>query len=378
MLSGQENAGGSGQMKIAAPDCGAFQRSPYSDSVFHESMNTSAQAQQTIHEDDVAAIDQLGQLYANLNSELGKVIIGQQEVIERLAISIFGRGHSLLMGVPGLAKTLLISSLAQTMSLTFSRIQFTPDLMPMDITGTDILQDDVTGGKRIFEFVKGPIFANIVLADEINRAPAKTQAALLEAMQEHKVTIMGKTFHLDQPFFVLATQNPVEQEGTYPLPEAQLDRFMFLIEVGYPSADEELRIARETTGDVRNTLNHIISGEELMRFQSLVRRLPVPDHLYDYAVSLVRRTRPDDPTAPDWIKQYVSWGAGPRAVQYLILGAKARAALQGSYMARMEDIEAVAEPVLVHRVLTNFTAESEGFSSKKIVSRLIEETSKDA
>jgi MoxR-like ATPase len=197
-------------------------------------------------------------------------------------------------------------------------------------------------------------------------------------MQEHKVTIMGKTFHLDQPFFVLATQNPVEQEGTYPLPEAQLDRFMFLIEVGYPSADEELRIARETTGDVRNTLNHIISGEELMRFQSLVRRLPVPDHLYDYAVSLVRRTRPDDPTAPDWIKQYVSWGAGPRAVQYLILGAKARAALQGSYMARMEDIEAVAEPVLVHRVLTNFTAESEGFSSKKIVSRLIEETSKDA
>ncbi len=341
-------------------------------------MNTSSQAQQTIHEDDVAAIDQLGQLYGNLTAELGKVIVGQQEVIERLAISIFGRGHSLLMGVPGLAKTLLVSSLSQTMSLSFSRIQFTPDLMPMDITGTDILQDDMMGGKRAFEFVKGPIFANIVLADEINRAPAKTQAALLEAMQEHKVTVMGKTFTLDQPFFVLATQNPVEQEGTYPLPEAQLDRFMFLIEVGYPSVDEELRIARETTGDFRATLNRIISGEELLRFQSLVRRLPVPDHLYEYAVTLVRRTRPDDPSAPEWIKQYVSWGAGPRAVQYLILGAKARAALQGSYMARMEDIEAVAEPVLVHRVLTNFTAESEGFSSRKIVNRLIEETRKDA
>ena len=341
-------------------------------------MNTSANAQQTIHDDDVAAIDQLGQLYATLTGELGKVIVGQQEVIERLAISIFGRGHSLLMGVPGLAKTLLVSSLSQTMSLSFSRIQFTPDLMPMDITGTDILQDDMMGGKRAFEFVKGPIFANIVLADEINRAPAKTQAALLEAMQEHKVTVMGKTFHLDQPFFVLATQNPVEQEGTYPLPEAQLDRFMFLIEVGYPSVDEELRIARETTGAPRPDLSHVVTGEELLRYQALVRRLPVPDHLYEYAVNLVRRTRPVDPTAPDWIKQYVSWGAGPRAVQYLVLGAKARAALQGSYMARMEDIEAVAEPVLVHRVLTNFTAESEGFSSRKIVRRLIEETRKDA
>jgi MoxR-like ATPase len=341
-------------------------------------MLTNDSTPQAIQDDDVAAIDQLGQMYANLTAELGKVIIGQQEVIERLAISVFGRGHSLLMGVPGLAKTLLVSSVAQTMSLTFSRIQFTPDLMPMDITGTDILQDDAAGGKRAFEFVKGPIFANIVLADEINRAPAKTQAALLEAMQEHKVTIMGKTFHLDQPFFVLATQNPVEQEGTYPLPEAQLDRFMFLIEVGYPSVEEELRIARETTGGERPNLQHIINGEELRRFQSLVRRLPVPDHLYEYAVNLVRRTRPDDPTAPAWIKQYVSWGAGPRAVQYLVLGAKARAALQGSYMARMEDIEAVAEPVLVHRVLTNFTAESEGLSSRKIVQRLIEETRKDA
>ena len=342
------------------------------------SLNSSAQAQVTMHDDDVAAIDQLGQLYRTLTAELGKVIVGQHDVIERLSISIFGRGHSLLMGVPGLAKTLLVSSVAQTMSLSFSRIQFTPDLMPMDITGTDILQDDAVGGKRAFEFVKGPVFANIVLADEINRAPAKTQAALLEAMQEHKVTIMGKTFPLDQPFFVLATQNPVEQEGTYPLPEAQLDRFMFLIEVGYPSPEEELRIARETTGGEQPVLEKVISGEELMRFQSLVRRVPVPDHLYEYAVRLVRRTRPDDPSAPDWIKQYVSWGAGPRAVQYLVLGAKARAALQGSYMARMEDLESVAEPVLVHRVLTNFTAESEGLTSRKIVRRLVEETSKDA
>ena len=342
------------------------------------SLPSSVQAQVTMHDDDVAAIDQLGQLYRTLTDELGKVIVGQNEVIERLSISIFGRGHSLLMGVPGLAKTLLVSSVAQSMSLSFSRIQFTPDLMPMDITGTDILQDDALGGKRAFEFVKGPVFANIVLADEINRAPAKTQAALLEAMQEHKVTIMGKTFPLEQPFFVLATQNPIEQEGTYPLPEAQLDRFMFLIEVGYPSPEEELRIARETTGGEQPVLDKVITGGDLIRFQSLVRRVPVPDHLYEYAVRLVRRTRPDDPTAPDWIKQYVSWGAGPRAVQYLVLGAKARAALQGSYMARMEDLESVAEPVLVHRVLTNFTAESEGLDSRKIVRRLVEETSVDA
>ena len=342
------------------------------------SLPSSVQAQVTMHDDDVAAIDQLGQLYRTLTNELGKVIVGQNEVIERLSISIFGRGHSLLMGVPGLAKTLLVSSVAQSMSLSFSRIQFTPDLMPMDITGTDILQDDTVGGKRAFEFVKGPVFANSVLADEINRAPAKTQAALLEAMQEHKVTIMGKTFILDQPFFVLATQNPIEQEGTYPLPEAQLDRFMFLIEVGYPNPEEELRIARETTGGEQPVLDKVITGADLIRFQSLVRRVPVPDHLYEYAVRLVRRTRPDDPTAPDWIKQYVSWGAGPRAVQYLVLGAKARAALQGSYMARMEDLESVAEPVLVHRVLTNFTAESEGLNSRKIVRRLVEETSVDA
>ncbi len=334
---------------------------------------------ENVRADDVAAIDELGQLYQRLRLELGRVIIGQEEVIERLAISIFARGHSLLMGVPGLAKTLLVSSLAETMSLKFSRIQFTPDLMPMDITGTEILQDDtVSGGRRSFEFVHGPIFANIVLADEINRAPAKTQAALLEAMQERRVTVVGRTFQLDAPFFVLATQNPVEQEGTYPLPEAQLDRFMFLIEVGYPDEEEELRIARETTGGDRPELSHVLDGPSLLRFQSLVRRLPVPDHLYEYAVRIVRRTRPDLPEAPDWIKQYVSWGAGPRAVQYLVLGAKARAALQGSYMARLEDIEAVSGPVLTHRVLTNFAAESEGMSSKRIVSKLVEETRQKA
>lgn len=323
--------------------------------------------------DDVAAIDQLGESYQRFKDELGKVIIGQERVIELLTISLFARGHALLMGVPGLAKTLLVSSVAETMDLSFNRIQFTPDLMPADITGTDILQDDAAGGKRRFEFIQGPVFANIVLADEINRAPAKTQSAMLEAMQERKVTVMGRTFTLEAPFFVLATQNPVEQEGTYPLPEAQLDRFMFMIEVDYPSAEEERRIARETTGVTKPPLAHVISGEQVIFFQDLVRRVPVPDHIYDYAVDIVRKTRPDLDTSPQWIKELVSWGAGPRAIQYLILGAKARAALSGSYMARLEDIEEVAEAVLTHRVLTNFAAESQGMSARKIVARLIEE-----
>lgn len=326
--------------------------------------------------DDVAAIDQLGKVYLELKEELGKIIVGQADVIERLAICLFARGHALLMGVPGLAKTLLISRLAETMSLDFSRIQFTPDLMPMDITGTDILQDSA-GGKREFEFVKGPVFANIVLADEINRAPAKTQAAMLEAMQEHKVTVVGKTFELDQPFFVLATQNPVEQEGTYPLPEAQLDRFMFLIEVDYPDRLEEIQIARTTTGASFPTLSKIISGESVQQFQELVRRVPVPDHIYEFAVDLTRRSRPDSSEAPEWLKPLVGWGAGPRAVQYLILGAKSRAALHGSYMVRLEDILEVAEPVLTHRVLTTFAAESEGMSSRDVVRRLVDDLSKE-
>ncbi|BCU75366.1 MoxR family ATPase [Luteolibacter sp. LG18] len=323
--------------------------------------------------DDVAAIDELGQTYRAFREELGKVIIGQEQVIEQLAISLFARGHALLMGVPGLAKTLLISSVARTFHLSFNRIQFTPDLMPADITGTDIIQESGVGGRREFEFVKGPVFANIVLADEINRAPAKTQSAMLEAMQENKVTVLGQTYTLQPPFFVLATQNPIEQEGTYPLPEAQLDRFMFLIEVGYPTAEEEKRIARETTGTQQADLNRLLDGEKVIAFQQLVRRVPVPDHLYEYAVRLVRKTRPDQPESPNWIKECVGWGAGPRAVQYLILGAKSRAALRGAYMASLEDLEAVASPVLTHRVITNFAAESQGMTSKKIVERLLKD-----
>ncbi len=329
----------------------------------------------TLPTDDVAAIDQLRASYSKLCAELGKVIVGQQSVIEQLCICLFARGHALLMGVPGLAKTLLISRLAETLSLGFSRIQFTPDLMPMDITGTDILQE-LPGGKRQFEFAKGPVFANIVLADEINRAPAKTQAAMLEAMQEHRVTVAGRTYVLDSPFFVLATQNPIEQEGTYPLPEAQLDRFMFMIGVDYPSRDEEIVIARTTTGANLPKLEHVLEGSLVLAYQDLVRRVPVPDHIYAFAVDLVRKTRPLGTDAPDWVKPLVGWGAGPRAVQYLILGAKARAALQGSYMVRMEDIVACAEPVLRHRVMTTFTAQSDGITSIDVTKRLVEELRK--
>ena len=335
-------------------------------------MSSTTTTAPSLQSDDVAAIDELRDVYRRLRAELSKIIVGQEQVIEQLAICLFARGHSLLMGVPGLAKTLLVSRLAETMSLSFSRIQFTPDLMPMDITGTDILQETLDR-RREFEFVKGPVFANIVLADEINRAPSKTQAAMLEAMQEHRVTVVGRPYQLDPPFFVLATQNPVEQEGTYPLPEAQLDRFMFLINVDYPSRSEELEIARTTTGGSVPRLEHILNSESVQRFQELVRRVPVPQHIYEFAVDLVRRTRPKTKESPDWLKPLVSWGAGPRAVQYLILGAKSRAALTGSYMARLEDIMAVAEPVLTHRVLTTFNAESEGITSTDIVQRLVEE-----
>jgi MoxR-like ATPase len=323
--------------------------------------------------DDVQRIDELRDAHARLRKELARVIVGQTEVIDRLAICLFARGHGLLMGVPGLAKTLLVSKLAETMSLKFSRIQFTPDLMPMDITGTDILQD-TPEGRRKFEFVHGPVFANIVLADEINRAPPKTQAAMLEAMQEHKVTVLGRSYPLESPFLVLATQNPVEQEGTYPLPEAQLDRFMFLIELDYPSHDEEIQIARTTTGGDLPELQHLLHAEDILPLQQLVRRLPVPDHIYEFAVQLVRKTRPNDPTAPAWLKPLVGWGAGPRAVQYLILGAKTRAALMGQYMVRLEDMHDVASPVLTHRIVTTFAAQSEGIDARRIVSRLISET----
>ena len=336
------------------------------------SMTDRPVAVTNLDDDDVQKLDRLRDSYRRLQEELGKVIIGQRETIQRLAICLFARGHALLMGVPGLAKTLLVSRLSEAVSLKFSRIQFTPDLMPMDITGTDILQDG-GDGRREFHFVPGPVFANIVLADEINRAPPKTQAAMLEAMQEQKVTVVGKTSRLEPPFFVLATQNPVEQEGTYPLPEAQLDRFMFLIEVDYPSEEEEVMIARTTTGDTLPQLEHVLSAAEIIDFQNLVRRVPVPDHIYHFAAKLVRRTRPQGSTAPDWLKPLVSWGAGPRAVQYLILGAKSRAALTGGYMVRLEDIAAVAAPVLTHRVLTTFAAQAEGIDAKKIVERLVAE-----
>ncbi|MFM2094674.1 MAG: hypothetical protein RIS70_1798 [Planctomycetota bacterium] len=340
-------------------------------------MASSAAPSTSLGENDVQAINNLRSTYSRLREELRRVIVGQESVIEQLAICLFARGHALLMGVPGLAKTLLVSKLAETMSLKFNRIQFTPDLMPMDITGTDILQD-MSGGKREFQFVHGPVFANIVLADEINRAPPKTQAAMLEAMQEHRVTVVGKTFHLEPPFVVLATQNPVEQEGTYPLPEAQLDRFMFLIELDYPSEAEEVQIARTTTGGALPQLEHLLQASQIIEHQNLVRRVPVPDHIYEYAAKLVRKTRPGDPSSPAWLKPYVSWGAGPRAVQYLILGAKARAALLGSYMVRLEDIQEVAQPVLSHRIILTFAAQAERLGARQIVQRLVAETAHTA
>lgn len=325
-----------------------------------------------LSDSDVQAINALQSAYAALKQELAKVIVGQCGVIDQLVICLFARRHALLMGVPGLAKTLLVSKLAQTLSLQFSRIQFTPDLMPMDITGTDILQDNPQG-RREFHFIQGPVFANIVLADEINRAPPKTQAAMLEAMQEQRVTVVGKTFELPSPFMVLATQNPVEQEGTYPLPEAQLDRFMSLIELDYPSEAEEIEIARSTTGGQLPELAHVLTGQKIMDYQALVRRVPVPEHIYVYAAQLVRRTRPRDPSAPAWLPPLVAWGAGPRAVQNLILGAKSRAALMGSYMVRLEDVQAVAPSVLTHRVITTFAAQAEQMTAREIAERLVRE-----
>ncbi len=330
-----------------------------------------------ISDDDVVEIDRLRDLYQRMRSEISKVIIGQDKVVEQVLISILARGHSLLMGVPGLAKTMLVQTISRIMSLKFSRIQFTPDLMPSDITGTEILQETNQPGRRAFEFVKGPIFANIVLADEINRTPPKTQSALLEAMQEYKVTVSGQNYNLPLPFFVLATQNPIEQEGTYPLPEAQLDRFMFFITVNYPTVEEERRIARETTGIGSPDVKQVVSGEEVMRFQDLVLRVPVPEHIYDLVVDLVRMSRPKLDSSPDYIKRWVNWGAGPRAVQYIIKGAKAHSVLHGSYLVRVEDVEAVAHPVLMHRILTNFQAQSEGVTSEDIINKLIEEVRKE-
>jgi len=320
--------------------------------------------------DDVKLVEELAQKIKEVKREIGKVIVGQHDVVELLLVSLFARGHCLLVGVPGLAKTLLIRTMAQTMDLSFSRVQFTPDLMPADITGTEIIEDDRTTGQKIFRFVRGPIFANIVLADEINRTPPKTQSALLEAMQEHSVTAAGTTYQLQEPFFVLATQNPIEQEGTYPLPEAQLDRFMFNLLLDYPSHEEEMQVVRSTTSGTTETLNHVMNGEDIIRFQELVRRVPVADNVIKHAVDLVRATRPDA-NSPKIIKDFLSYGAGPRASQYLVLGAKSRAALNGRFTPGIEDVNAVATSVLRHRIVTNFSAEAERMTAEKIVAELL-------
>ena len=321
---------------------------------------------------DLAAVENLNAAYNKIKSEIGKVIIGQEEVIEQLLISLLSAGHCLLVGVPGLAKTLLISTLAQALNLKFSRIQFTPDLMPSDITGTEIIEEDRTTGKRGFRFVKGPVFANIILADEINRTPPKTQAALLQAMQEHEVTAAGETYKLEEPFFVLATQNPIEQEGTYPLPEAQLDRFMFNVYIDYPSDAEEHEIVKSTTAVLSYDLDRILGAEDIIGFQQLVRRVPVSDHLVQYAVDLVRTTRPPDKRAPEFVKNWVNWGAGPRASQYLILAAKTKAILEGRPTPGPEDIRFAAYPVLRHRIVTSFNAEADGVDAMEIIRRVLE------
>jgi len=321
---------------------------------------------------DIEAVENLRSVYEKIRVEIGKVIVGQDKVIEQLLISLLSSGHSLLVGVPGLAKTLMISTLARVLNLKFNRIQFTPDLMPSDITGTEIIEEDHTTGKRKFRFVKGPVFANIILADEINRTPPKTQAALLQAMQEHEVTAAGETYQLEEPFFVLATQNPIEQEGTYPLPEAQLDRFMFNVIVDYPTNDEEQEIVRTTTTVVAHELNEILSAQDIIGFQRLVRRVPVSEHLVHYAVQLVRATRPNEKDAPDFIKKWVNWGAGPRASQYLILAAKAKAILEGRPTPGPDDVRFAAYPVMRHRIVTSFNAEADGVDSIEIIRRVLE------
>ncbi len=323
-------------------------------------------------EDEVGAVAALAADYRRLRSEIGRVIVGQDEVVDQLLTGLFARGHVLLVGVPGLAKTLLVSTVSKILSLSFRRIQFTPDMMPSDITGTDILQDDPETGRRSFAFIAGPLFANIILADEINRTPPKTQAALLEAMQERHVTAGNRTYALPDPFFVLATQNPIEQEGTYPLPEAQLDRFMLNVRVPYPTAAEELEILRQTTGAPPGEPSVTLSAEQILAIQGLVRRVPVPEHVFVHARDLVRASRPHEPEATPLVRKCVSWGAGPRAGQALILGAKARAVLDGRFAATIADLRRVAPPVLRHRIVTTFHAEAEGIDPDKVVAHLLE------
>ena len=320
------------------------------------------------------SIELLHRAHGDLKEQIGKVIVGQNDVIDQLLIALFSKGHCLLEGVPGLAKTLMISTLSRCLSMNFSRIQFTPDLMPADITGTDVLQENRDTGQREFRFIQGPLFHNVVLADEINRTPPKTQAALLEAMQEHQVTV-GQTIHqLSEPFFVLATQNPIEQEGTYSLPEAQQDRFMFKVFVTYPSFAEERQIARQTTSGGDAEIKPVLSAEQVLELQKVVRQVPVSEHVINYALALVRQTRVGEEGTPEWINEWLGWGAGPRAVQNLLLGGKARALLHGRTHVSTDDIKALAAPVLRHRITPNFTAESEGISSDKVVERLIQET----
>jgi len=328
-------------------------------------------SQEPTHE-DLEAVEQLKTAYTQIVGEIGKVIIGQREIVDQLLIALLCGGHGLLVGVPGLAKTLLISTLARALNLSFNRIQFTPDLMPSDITGTEVIEEDHSTGQKAFRFVKGPIFANIILADEINRTPPKTQAALLQAMQEHEVTASGETFKLEEPFFVLATQNPIEQEGTYPLPEAQLDRFIFNLWIDYPTEEEEKQIVKATTGSQAQNVQPVLDAAQIAKLQQLIRKVPVADHIIDYAVKLVRKTRPNSPDAPEEISRLISWGAGPRASQCLILGAKARAVLDGRYATSIDDVKFVAKPVLRHRMVTSFNAEAEGITVIDLIDKLLE------
>jgi len=321
--------------------------------------------------DDVQLAEKLNEKSKAIMNEIARIIVGQDEIIDQLLISLLAKGHCLLVGVPGLAKTLLIKTLSEVMDLKFNRIQFTPDLMPSDITGTEIIEEDQATKRRNFKFIPGPVFANVILADEINRTPPKTQAALLEAMQEHKVTTAGTTYTLDEPFFVLATQNPIEQEGTYPLPEAQLDRFMFNLWLEYPSFEEEVKIVQTTTSGYHAELSKVVTAKEIIAFQELVRRVPVADNVIEFAVGIANKTRPNNPVAPDFIKNWITWGAGPRASQYLILAAKTRAVMNGRFTPNIDDVKAAMIPVLRHRIITNFNAEAEGINSVEVIKRLL-------
>jgi MoxR-like ATPase len=323
---------------------------------------------------DVETAQMLGEAYQRITEEVGKLIVGQEEVIEQLLIAIFARSHCLLEGVPGLAKTFMVKCLSDALALSFRRVQFTPDLMPADITGTDVIQEDAETGQRGLAFLKGPLFAQMILADEINRSPPKTQAALLEAMQEHSVTIGGRTYTLEEPFFVLATQNPVEQEGTYPLPEAQKDRFMFHVRVGYPNREEEREIIKRTTSAYSAIIDPVLNGEQVIAVQKTVRKIPVPDHVMDFVLDIVRRSRPDDPDASKTAKEWIAWGPGPRACQQMVLGGKVRAVLRGRFHVAMDDIEALAAPVLRHRILPTFNAEAEGIKVDEIIAKIVAET----